>query len=133
MRRWLRAFTPSALVLVIAGCGGGGGDGAIDQTSLRECMAENGIQVRSGAATTGFVPGAATPDFRASSGSERMDVIVEGSEEKAQRRAADLRSALGTYGVTDPSRRLLARNNVIVVFERDPSPAATKAVNGCLG
>jgi hypothetical protein len=95
-------------------------------------MAQNGIQVQSGAATTGLVPGAASPDFRVSVGPERMDVIVEGSEEKARRRAADLRGALRTYGVADPSRRLLARNNVIVVFERDPSPATTKAVTSCL-
>ncbi len=95
-------------------------------------MAQNGVQVQSGAATTALIPGAASPDFRASAGGEQMDVIVEGSEEKARRRAADLRGALRTYGVADPSTRLMARNNVIVVFERDPSPAATRAVTGCV-
>jgi hypothetical protein len=82
---------------------------------------------------SGLVPGAAAPDFRASRGSEQLDVTVESSEEKARRRAADIRSALITYGVADPDRRLLTERNAIVLFDRDPSVPTARTVSDCLG
>jgi hypothetical protein len=130
-----------ALVLVVvalaaaapaAGCGDDEESG-IDEAELRGCLADAGIQVDSAFGGTGLVPGAAAPDFRASRGSEQLDVTVESSEERARRRAADIRSALVTYGVADPDRRLLTERNATVLFDRDPNPDTASTVRSCLG
>jgi hypothetical protein len=115
----------------VAGCDDDGESG-VDEAELRGCLADAGIQVDSAFGGSGLVPGAAAPDFRASRGSERLDVTVESSEERARRRAADIRSALVTYGVIDPDRRLLTERNAIVLFDRDPSPSTASTVRSCL-
>lgn len=121
-----------ALAAASGACGGGNGDGGIDQAELRACLANGGIEVDSASGGSGLVPGTAAPDFRASAGSERMDVTVESSEERARRRAADIRSALVTYGVADPDRRLITDRNAIVLFDRNPAPQTSAAVRDCL-
>jgi hypothetical protein len=128
-----RALVLAALALagLVAACGGDDESG-IDEAELRACLAEAGIRVDSAVGGSGLVPGTAAPDFRASRGADRMDVTVESSEERARRRAADIRSALVTYGVADPDRRLLAAQNAIVLFDRDPSAGTSAAVRDCL-
>jgi len=127
-----RVLALSALVLAgVAGCGGDGEDG-IEEAELRACLADDGIEVDSAFGGSGLVPGAAAPDFRAVSRHERMDVTVESSEERARRRAADIRSALVTYGVSNPDRRLLTGRNAIVLFDRDPDRGTAAAIRDCL-
>ncbi len=122
-----------ALTGLPAACGDDGDSGGIDEAELRSCLADAGIRVDSTVGGSGLVPGTAAPAFRASRGREQMDVTVESSEERARRHAADIRSALATYGVADPDRRLLTDRNAIVLFDRDPEPDTAATVRDCLG
>lgn len=131
MRVAAAIFASVALAFSIAGCGGSGGAG-VEEPALRQCLADGGASVDSGAPATSLVPGAASADFRASVGTETMDITVEGSEEKARRAAADLEAALRTYGVAGAGPRLLQRENVIALFEREPSARARELVSGCV-
>jgi len=127
------ALPVAALMLAaaLAACGDEE-SGSIDEAELRACLAEAGVRVDSAFGGSGLVPGAAAPDFRAQSGRERMDVSVESSEERARRRAADIRSALVTYGVEDPDRRLITDQNAIVLFDRNPRRQTAATVRDCL-
>ena len=117
--------------LLAAGCGGGGEDG-VDEVSLRECLAEGGLEIEAAAAARPTL-GSASPDFRASIDGLPVDLIVERDDDQARRSAADLRGALSTFGVANVDRRLLEEGNVIALFGADPSPEQRDAVTGCLG
>jgi hypothetical protein len=117
--------------LALAGCGGG--EGRVDRVSLSGCLAQRGWQVRAAAPAGGTILGDVAPDFRARLRGETADVVVERSDARARRDAANLSGALGSYGVREPGRRLIARRNVVVIFERHPSAGARRAVTACLG
>jgi len=125
-----RALLPLVPALLAVGCGGGGDD-AIDEGALRECLAEGGLEIEAAAATSPTL-GSASPDFRASIDGLPVDVIVERDQDRAQRTGADLRGALGTFGVANVDRRLLEERNVIAVFSGDPSAGQREAVASCL-
>jgi hypothetical protein len=126
-----KTLTLLAAAAVAAGCGGGG-DGAIEEPALRECLAEGGLQVEAAAPATSPTLGNASPDFRALIDDVAVDVIVVRDQERAQRTAADLRGALGTFGVTDVDALLLEERNVIAVFSQAPTPEQREAVASCL-
>jgi hypothetical protein len=122
-----------SVALPLVGCGGGdGGDAKLDQAGVRECLAAAGMRIERPAARANPALGSVSPDFRASLGGDAVDIVVEPSEKRARRSAADLHGALSTFGVPDPGARLQARGNVVAVFERDPGTAAREAVAGCL-
>jgi hypothetical protein len=58
--------------------------------------------------------------------------VIEGDDQQARSRAADVRAALLTFGVADPDQRLVARRNVIAVFDRVPSATTRRAVESCI-
>ena len=121
-----------ALALAASGCGGEDEE-AIGEDSLRTCLAEAGWKQRPEGTTPNAPLFNLPTDFRLrvpDGGSAGF--VVEGSEEKVRRRAADIRAALRTFGVADPDQRLVARRNVIAVFDRPPSAEARRAVESCL-
>jgi hypothetical protein len=121
-----------ALTLAASGCGGEDED-AIGEDSLRNCLADAGWKQQAEGATPNASLFNLPNDFRLKvpdGGSAGF--VVEGSEEKVQRRAADIRAALRTFGVADPDQRLVARGNVIAVFDRVPSAAARRSVESCM-
>jgi hypothetical protein len=60
-------------------------------------------------------------------------VVVLGSEGKARRTAADVRGAMLPLGISDPDKRVVARENVVAVFADSPSREERDAVSACLG
>jgi hypothetical protein len=121
-----------AVVLATSGCDGEE-DAGITEDSLRRCLAEAGLS-RQPEGTTPNAPLFNLPtDLRMRvQGGGSVGFVVEGSEEKIRRRAADIRAALRTFGVADPDQRLIARSNVIAVFDRAPSAEERRTVDSCL-
>ncbi|MGH2983568.1 MAG: hypothetical protein ACRDK5_04835 [Solirubrobacterales bacterium] len=121
-----------ALTLAVSGCGEEDEE-AIGEDSLRNCLADAGLK-RQAEGTTPNAPLFNLPtDIRLKvrdGGSAGF--VVEGSEEKVQRRAADIRAALRTFGVADPDQRLVVRGNVIAVFDRVPSAETRRTVESCM-
>jgi hypothetical protein len=121
-----------ALTLAASGCGGEEDD-AIGEDALRNCLADAGL-TQPPEGTTPNAPLFNLPtDFRlkAPDGGS-AGFVVEGSEEKVRRRAADIRATLRTFGVSDPNQRLIARRNVIAVFDHAPSVESRRSVQSCL-
>ena len=121
-----------ALTAAASGCGGEDEE-VIGEDSLRNCLAGAGWKQQAEGTTPNAPLFNLPTDFRlrASDGGS-AGFVVEGSEEKVQRRAADIRAALRTFGVANPDQRLVARRNVIAVFDRVPSAEARTAVESCL-
>ncbi len=121
-----------ALTLAASGCGGEDEDG-IGEDSLRNCLADAGLKQQAEGATPNAPLFNLATDFRlrAPDGGS-AGFVVEGSDQKVERRAADIRAALRTFGVADPDQRLVAKRNVIAVFERVPSSETRRAVESCL-
>ena len=124
-----RALLPLLPAVLAIGCGDDGGGS--DEAAVRECLAENGLEIEAGAAPRSTL-GAASPDFRATIDGVSVDVIVERDEDRAARAAADLRGALATFGVANVEERLVHGGNVIAVFSGEPSSSQSESVSGCL-
>ena len=122
-----------ALTLGASGCGGEDEEKAIGEDSLRNCLADAGLKQQAEGTTPNAPLFNLPTDFRLrvpEGGSAGF--VVEGSEEKVRRRAADIRAALRTFGVADPDQRLVARRNVIAVFDRVPSAETRRSVESCI-
>jgi hypothetical protein len=122
-----------ALALTASGCGGENED-VLEEGSLRTCLADSGWKQQAEGATPNAPLFNQPTDFRLKvpdGGSAGF--VVEGSDEKVKRRVADMRAALRTFGVADPDQRLLARRNVIAVFDRVPSDETRSSVESCIG
>jgi hypothetical protein len=128
--RRVRVLSAVVLVASLAGCDGG--EEEISQDQIRDCLAGEARAPREGSDTTVAVLGSVSPDFRVTlSSGTAVDFVVEGTEEKARRKAADIRGALQSFGVATQQRLLIGRN-VIAVFERPPSTEDRDRVAKCL-
>jgi hypothetical protein len=134
--RLLSAVLTLAVLGALTGCGEDESD-LIGEDSLRECLADAGLgpdrPANEGA--TGYAPLylSTAPDFSAySEEGVQLDVVVQGSEEKAARTAADVRGAMLPLGIPDAGERVLVGRNVVAVFAESPSAADIDAAGSCL-
>jgi hypothetical protein len=131
----MRCASIAAALLALAGacgCGGGGGDGLVEEDALRVCLADGGISVDALAPATGPGLGNVSADFSATTAEGvGVNAVVQGTEQKARRTAADVRAALGAFGASE-SEVVVARN-AIVVFAGTPSDEALEVTQECLG
>ena len=134
MRARPAALALTALIAVAAGCGGGVDDVKVDRGQLRECLAGAGFKSdQGGGAGDRLYLGALTPDFRGQLGDGNgLAVVIEPNQQRAERDAADVRSALSLYA-SDPDRQLVQGRNALLVFEAPPSSEQRGALSGCLG
>jgi hypothetical protein len=133
----MSALAALALASLVSACGSGGGTDLLGEDALRDCLADAGLEAtpQAGAAQGDFAPVnlRTAPDFTAyASDGAVVDVVVEGSEDKARRTAADVRGALSSLGVADASDRLVVRRNAIAVFHRAASAKDRAAVGSCM-
>lgn len=129
-RAWESGLLAAALWAALAGCGGGGEE-LLEEEALRECLIGKGFALEPPEVGAGAALGSVSPDFRLRSDNGALvDVVVQGSEEKAKRAAADTRGALQSFGISDAE--VVVERNAFVVFESAPSDAAREAVQGCL-
>ncbi len=121
-----------ALTLVALGCGGEE-ESAVGEDSLRNCLADAGWKQQAEGATPNAPLFNLPTDFRlrASDGGS-AGFVVEGSDEKVKSRAADIRASLRTFEAAEPDQRLVAKRNVIAVFDRVPSAEARRSVEACI-
>jgi hypothetical protein len=127
-----------ALVAISAGCGGGGGDSLVSETGVRECLAQAGMRPEPTGSQRGGAKGYApiyAADFTAAArDGPSVDVVVQRASKRAAQTAADIRSALQSFGPSagDTADRVLSARNAVAVFSRTPSAGDRAAVRGCL-
>lgn len=120
-----------AAALFAAGCGGDDGDDLTSEDALRDCLTEEGLTVEASDLSSSASLGNATPDFQVMSQSgEIADVIVEGSEEKADKTAADVQGARLSFGAGDAV--VVNEKNAVVVFEDEPPADFREQVETCV-
>lgn len=133
----MNARRPTLALLVsitlLAGCGGGDdGEDLIAEEDLRDCVAEAGFTVETAGVAASPGLGSITPDFRATGdGRVVVDLAVFGTTRKAERAAADVRSALAGFGAADAE--VVHARNAVAIFDRAPSGDQAAAVEDCLG
>lgn len=128
-----RPIYPAAIALaaLLGSCGGG--TNQINEGDLRDCLVDQGLTLQAGAAAPSPGLGNVSADFSAGiSGGGQVDLIVSGSDEKARRQAADISGALTSFGVAGAGDRLLAKRNVVAVFDHAPTSGDRDAVTACL-
>jgi hypothetical protein len=137
--RRLGVLAVLGLAAGIAACGGEENE-LLSEADVRECLADAQIQVRA--------PGAAAPepsqyalyletapDFTAyAKDGTGVDVVIQGSPERARSTAAHVKGALESLGgsFTGAAGRVVRGENAVAVFHRPSPPAAREAVRGCL-
>jgi hypothetical protein len=122
-----------ALTLAASGCGGEDEE-VLREDPLRTCLADSGWKQQAEGTTPNAPLFNLPTDFRLKiPDGGGAGFVVEGNDEKVKRRVADIRAALRTFGVADPDQRLLARRNVIAVFDRVPSAETRRSVESCIG
>lgn len=114
---------------VIAACGDE--DGRVDLTSARGCLADAGYQRVQVVDVEGSLPGSVAPNLAMERAGIRIEAIVNGNVARAQRRLADLRGALQSFGASDPEGRIVRVSNAVVVFTPVPSAGARRDVISC--
>ena len=88
------AVVIAAAAMLAAGCGGDDGDDLTSEDALRDCLTEEGLTVEASDLSSSASLGNASPDFQVMSGDGEMaDVIVEWSDQKAERTAAVVQGA----------------------------------------
>jgi hypothetical protein len=113
------------------GCGGEDEPDLVEEGELRECLANAGFALEPPPIGAGAALGSASADFRARTpGGVAVDVVVLGSERKAERAAADIAAARATLG---GGGELVAERNAIAVFESEPDGESLGALEDCLG
>ena len=123
MRARGTAVALASVALLAAGCGGDDGDDLTSEESLRDCLTEEGLTVEASDLSSSAGLGNATPDFRVMAASgEIADVIVEGSEKKADKVSADVQAAKQSFGAAQ----------TVVVFEDEPPAAFRDQVETCV-
>lgn len=122
----------AASALAAAGCGGDEGGGQVQEDALRDCLTEEGLTVEASDLGASAGLGNATPDFQVmSKEGEIADVLVEGSDSKASRRAADITGAKQSFGAGQTD--VVVRRNAVIVFERTPPAGFREQVETCAG
>ena len=135
MNRALSLLAVAALASPLASCGDENDD-LLAEDTIRECLADQGMGAKPRGRDVSSPPVylSTAPDFSAySRDGTRVDVVVQGTEEKAEQTAADVRGAMLPLGISDADKRVVAKRNVVAVFADSPSREEREAVSACLG
>ena len=138
MDRRLGALGWIGLASLLGGCGSGVNSSLLSETGVRECLANANIRQQPSSAARaggkGYAPLFA-PDFTAyTADGASINVVVQRSARRASATAADVRSALRSFGpsATEAADRVISAQNVVAVFGRPGSAEDRTAVRRCL-
>lgn len=122
----------SALLVPLAGCGSDDeGGGAVQEDELRDCLTQEGLTVEASDLGSSAALGNATPDFQVmSKQGEIADLLVEGSDEKANRRAADVQGAKQSFGAAQTE--VVVKHNAVIIYESSPPGSFRSQVETCV-
>ena len=132
----MRPLALAAVALALAGpltaCGGDDGDGGqVQEDALRDCLTEEGLTVEASDLGSSAGLGNATPDFQVmSEQGEIADILVEGSDQKAKNKAADIAGAKQSFGAGQTD--VVVKENAVIVYERTPPADFSEQVETCL-
>lgn len=124
------ALVAASLAVAPLGCGEDQPD-LVDEDSLRDCLTEKGVRVEAPDVSSAARLGNVSPDFRVvTEDGVAVEVVVQGTPEKAERTAANIQGALLSFGVE--GSEVVTVKNATVIFERPPSSDSRAAVTDCL-
>jgi hypothetical protein len=127
----LAAIVLGAAALAAAGCGSDDGDDLASEDSLRDCLTEEGLTVKASDLSSSAGLGNASADFRVQSPDGQLaDVVVEGSEDKAGKTAADIQGAKQSFGAAQTV--VVREKNAVVVYEVEPSDEFRSQIGACV-
>jgi hypothetical protein len=138
--RHIGALACIGLAWLLAGCGGEESE-LLTESGVRECLADSQIEIRApggaGAEATGYAPLylETAPDFTAyAKDGAGVDVVVQGSPERAVRTATHVKGVLESLGDSSSaaSNRVVQGENVVAVFHGTTSAENRDAVRVCL-
>ncbi len=138
MDRRLGALACIGFVSLLGGCGDGPNNDLLSETGVRECLAKENIRVQPASGGQGGSKGYApvyAADFTAyTADGAAVDVVIQHSADRARATAADVRSALRSFGPASASadERVVSAQNAVAVFSRTESAADRAAVRRCL-
>ena len=141
MFRRLGSLALLGLVLLIGACGDEERSDLLTEAEVRECLANARIAVRAPDATTkegapGYAPLylETAPDLTAfARDGTGVDVVIQGSTQRARRTASHVKGALESLGsFAAASNRVVQGENVVAVFRRRASPQDRDGVMACL-
>jgi hypothetical protein len=130
MARRLAAIALSlALCAGIAACGEEE-EQLVDEDELRGCLTGEGLKMEAPDLSSSAALGSTTPDFRAlTAEGTAVDLVVLGTERKAERAAIDIRAARAGFG---GGGEVLVNRNAIAVFDVAPTEGSRSTVESCL-
>lgn len=128
--RGVLALLGASVLIAAAGCGGDDGDNVTAEDAMRDCLTEEGLTVEASDLGSSASLGSASPDFQVlSEKGEIADVIVEGSDEKASKTAADIKGAKQAFGAANAV--VVKEQNAVVIFEDTPPADFRDGVLSC--
>lgn len=118
-----------AASLAVAACGSSSNQ--VDLTATRGCLADSGYRRVQVVDVEGSLPGSVAANLTMEKSGTTIEAIVNGNVARAQRRLADLRGALQSFGAPDPEGRVVRVDNAVVVFTPVPTARARRDVLTC--
>lgn len=118
-----------AASLAVAACGSSSNQ--VDLTATRGCLADSGYRRVQVVDVEGSLPGSVAANLTMEKSGTTIEAIVNGNVARAQRRLADLRGALQSFGAPDPEGRVVRVDNAVVVFTPVPTAGARRDVLTC--
>jgi len=115
--------------LAVAACGSASNQ--VDLTTTRGCLADSGYRQVQAVDVEGSLPGSIAANLTMEKAGTRIEAIVNGNVARAQRRLADLRGALQSFGAPDPEGRVVRVDNAVVVFTPAPTAGTRRDVLTC--
>lgn len=127
--RFATAWALCASCLALAACGSQSSQ--VDLTATRGCLADSGYRRVQVLDVAGSLPGSVAANLAMEKAGLTIEAIVNGNVARAQRRLADLRGALQSFGAPDPEGRVVRVDNAVVVFTPVPTAGARRDVLTC--
>jgi hypothetical protein len=138
VNRRLGALAWIGFASLFGGCGGSVNSSVLNETGVRECLANAGIRQQFSGAAQGGWKGYApiyAADFTAqTTDGVSIDLVIQRSASRARATAADVRSSLRSFApsTANAADRVISAENAVAVFSRPGSAADRNAVRHCL-
>jgi hypothetical protein len=131
MARRLAAIALALLLCAgFAACGEEDEPSIVDEDELRGCLTGEGLKMEAPDLSSTAALGSSAPDFRAlTAEGTAVDLVVLGTERKAERAAIDIRAARAGLG---GGGEVVVHRNAIAVFDATPTEGSRSTVERCL-
>ena len=129
------ALLAAGFAIALPGCGDEAAESRLGEDQVRTCLAEAGLSAAkppNADDTAGLAPTTAVPDFVLyTDDGTAVVVALYGTDEKAERAAADINGAIQSVGGANASE-VVRNRNAVVIFNLPPPDETRELVEDCL-